>query len=78
MSGSLIKDTEPEFALKAYWQGTYMVMCIHTHTHIHTHTEACTRASERWSQICKIVSTIMVSMVTISYAQTQTELAGDV
>lgn len=34
VSGSLIKDVEPEFALQAYWQDVY----AHMHTHAHTLT----------------------------------------
>lgn len=34
VSGSLIKDVEPEFALHAHWQDTY----AHVHTHAHTDT----------------------------------------
>ena len=38
VSGSLIKDTEPEFALQAYWQDTYGHVPTYTHTHTHTLT----------------------------------------
>ena len=40
VSGSLIKDTEPEFALQAYWQDTYGHIPTYTHTHTHTHTQS--------------------------------------
>lgn len=36
VSGSLIKDVEPEFALQAYWQDTHAHTSTYTYTHTHT------------------------------------------
>lgn len=59
MSGSLIKDVEPEFALQAHWQGIYP----HVHsTHLHTHNVHLIDEAK----FVKIESTIIVSMVTVS------------
>lgn len=35
VSGSLIKDVEPECALHAHWQDTYAHVRAHTRTHTH-------------------------------------------